>query len=241
MKKIRWMWLPVFVCFALPLRAAALHDPEYDEVDDASLPRVLIIGDSISMGYTPAVRAIFTDRIHVHRPDVNCGASYIGQRDVEKWLAGRKWDVIHFNFGLHDLRYCFGGDRAKLSDESGRFPDAQSGAPRTTLAEYEKNLRKIVEVLQASGARLIWASTTPVGEYYRGYDPAQVPQYNAVAERVMRENGIPVNDLNGMVAQDRAALQGPDHIHCTVMGSQRLAEQVAAAIEKQLQNKGNDR
>jgi acyl-CoA thioesterase-1 len=227
--------LCVAVLFAeLFVHAESVLDPEYDKVGDPALPRVLIIGDSISMGYTPAVRAIFTDRINVHRPAVNCGASYIGRRDVEHWVAGGTWDVIHFNFGLHDLRYCFSGDRSKLFDEAGRYPDAQTGGSRTSLVEYEANLRGIIKVLRTTGARLIWANITPVGEYYHGYDPVRVPQYNAVAERVMRENDIPVNDLNGSVAQDMAAFQGADHIHCTVKGSQMLAEQVAAAIEQQL-------
>jgi acyl-CoA thioesterase-1 len=212
-------------------------DPEYDKVGDPALPRVLIIGDSISMGYTPVVRALLTDRVNVHRPIANCGGTFIGLRNLDKWLDGRKWDVIHLNHGVHDLRYCFDGDLYKLGNEEIGFPTAETGAPRTSLADYEKNLRELIFRLNATGAILIWGSTTPIAKYYRGYDPVLVPQYNAAAERVMKENGILINDLNSVVAADPAALQAPDGIHCNTKGSLKLAEQVAVAIEKQLQNK----
>jgi acyl-CoA thioesterase-1 len=219
---------------ALPVFSAAVLDPEYDKVGDSSLPRVLIIGDSISMGYTPVVRALLTDRVNVHRPNANCGATFIGLRDLDKWLDGRKWDVIHFNYGVHDLRYCFDGDPYKMGDDTVGFPTSETGAPRTSLADYEKNLRELVGRLKATGAKLIWGNTTPIAKYYRGYDPVLVPQYNAAAERVMKECGVLINDLNAVVAVDQAALQAPDGVHCNTKGSLKLAEQVAAAIEQQL-------
>jgi acyl-CoA thioesterase-1 len=219
---------------AAPVFSAALHEPEYDQVTDPSLPRVLIIGDSISMGYTPVVRALLTDRVNVHRPNANCGATFIGLRDLDKWLDGRKWDVIHFNHGVHDLRYCFGGDPYKMGSDDIGFPTAETGAPRTSLADYEKNLRELVGRLKTTGAKLIWGNTTPIEKYFRGYDPVLVPQYNAVAARVMKENGVCINDLNAVVTADQAALQAPDGVHCNTKGSLKLAEQVAAAIEQQL-------
>lgn len=213
-----------------PQVSAAVHEPEYDEVADPALPRVLIIGDSISIGYTPEVREFLADRVNVHSPAANCGATFIGLRDLSKWLAGKKWDVIHFNFGLHDLRYCFDGDPYKMEDEMGRFPTAETGSPRTSLADYENNLRVIVEKLKATGAALIWASTTPIGQYYHGYDPVVVKHYNAAAARVMTEMNVTINDLNAAMSEDLATLQDPDHVHFNQLGRRRQAEEVAQAI-----------
>jgi len=69
----------------------------------AGLPRVLLIGDSVSVGYTLAVRKELEGKANVHRPPSNCGSTKIGMRDLDKWLGVGKWDVIHFNWGLHDL------------------------------------------------------------------------------------------------------------------------------------------
>ncbi len=73
--------------------------------DDPKLPRVLLIGDSISIGYTVPVRELLAGQANVHRPLTNCGPTTRGLEQLDGWLGEEKWDVIHFNFGLHDLKY----------------------------------------------------------------------------------------------------------------------------------------
>src|SRR5262245_41201760 len=80
-------------------------NPAYAQIEDvAGLPRVLLIGDSISIGYTLDVREELKGKANVHRPATNCGPTTSGVRGIDQWLkvgAGSgKWDVIHFNFGL---------------------------------------------------------------------------------------------------------------------------------------------
>src|SRR5258708_5818862 len=88
---------------ASPPRVAT---PAYVQIaDDPKLPRVLILGDSISIGYTLPVRKLLEGKANVHRPADNCGPSNSGLLLLDKWLGDGKWDVIHFNFGLHDLKY----------------------------------------------------------------------------------------------------------------------------------------
>ena len=70
--------------------------------DDPALPRVLLIGDSVSRGYTQAVRKALAGKANVHRAPENCGPTANGLRKIDIWLADGKWDVIHFNFGIHD-------------------------------------------------------------------------------------------------------------------------------------------
>jgi lysophospholipase L1-like esterase len=73
--------------------------------DDPSLPRVLLIGDSISIGYTLDTRRLLAGKANVHRPLENCAHTEKGLEKLDEWLGSKKWDVIHFNWGLHDLKY----------------------------------------------------------------------------------------------------------------------------------------
>ena len=89
-----------------------MPNPAMAEVKDIpGLPRVLLIGDSISIGYTVPVRELLEGVTNVHRPQTNCGPTTKGVDEIDAWLGDGKWDVIHFNFGLHDLKYC---DDSKL-------------------------------------------------------------------------------------------------------------------------------
>src|SRR5438093_8938340 len=113
----RWIRSGFFISVAaafLPtgIRAA---DPAMQEIqDDPKLPRVLLIGDSISIGYTVPVRELLKGKANVHRPLTNCEATVRGLRDLDKWLGSGKWDVIHFNWGLHDLKYI--GEKGLIAD-----------------------------------------------------------------------------------------------------------------------------
>src|SRR5205823_12346537 len=80
-------------------------NPAFREVQDvAGLPCVLLIGDSISIGYTEPVRVELTKKANLHRIPENGAATTVGVKNLDNWLGSSKWDVIHFNFGLHDLR-----------------------------------------------------------------------------------------------------------------------------------------
>jgi len=111
-------------------------------IDDPSLPRILLIGDSISIGYTPSVRKLLTDKANVHRVPGNARHTGIGLENINKWLGDGKWDVIHFNWGLHDL--CYRSSDAKTPGRK----DKVNGALDLTFAEYQQNLRKLVGILK---------------------------------------------------------------------------------------------
>lgn len=104
--------------------------------DDPALPRVLLIGDSVSRGYTQAVRKALAGKVNVHRAPANCGPTKAGVESSMSGSATGKWDLIHFNFGIHD--------RA------------------TPIADYRTRLAEIVDRLAATGAKLVWAATTPI-------------------------------------------------------------------------------
>src|SRR5688500_10139469 len=77
-------------------------NPAFEPVQDVpGLPRVLLIGDSISIGYHVAVRDELKAVANVHRPATNCGPTTLGIEQIDEWLGDGRWAVIHFNFGLH--------------------------------------------------------------------------------------------------------------------------------------------
>ncbi len=191
-------------------------EPAFVPVEDvAGLPRVLLLGDSISIGYTLPVREALKGKANVHRPPTNCSSTGNALNHLDSWLGKGKWDVIHFNFGLHD---------AKLPPE---------GVRHAPPAVYEKNLRELVKRLQATGATLVWASTTPVpngGILSPTRRFGSVDEYNAIARRVMEENGVAIDDLNAVITPHLATMQLPNDVHYSKEGSAVLAKAVVEAV-----------
>ena len=186
--------------------------------DDPNLPRVLLIGDSISMGYTIPVRELLAGKANVHRVPENGGPTINGLEKMDAWLAEGNWDLVHFNFGLHDLKIM----------EDGTF--------QVPIEQYENSLRVLVDRMGATGATLVWCSTTPVPEDVGG--PARTPEdvlaYNEVAKRIMDERGIAIDDLYAFALPRLAEIQQPANVHFTEEGYEVLARQVAASIEAAL-------
>lgn len=211
--------------------AAKAPEPSFAPVADVpGLPRVLLIGDSISMGYTLPVRARLEGRAVVHRPAENCGETARGLKSLDRWLGTGKWAVIHFNFGLHDLKYL---------DAAGKYVTPDRGKQVASVAEYEAHLRALVARLQATGARLIFATTTPVPAASQGRVEHDELAYNAAAVRVMKELGVTVDDLHAVVTPQQSTLQLPHNVHFSPTGYEKLADAVAASIVAALPSAGN--
>ncbi len=207
-------------------------DPALTAITDRpSLPRVLLIGNSISIAYTLPVRALLADVANVHRIPANGGATTIGLRDLERWLGEGHWDVIHFNFGLGDLRHVFPGN--KVQNEKGEYPRPGEGAPRVPLNAYENNLRTLINRLKATGAQVIFATTTPLKDDFHGYFAGHELSYNDVARKIVEETGIRLNDLHSVVVARCPELQ-VDHVHFNTEGNRQLAQSVAASIRAAL-------
>ena len=185
--------------------------------DDPALPRALLIGDSISIGYTLPTRALLAGKANVHRPPTNCGNTTRCLRDIDTWLGDGHWDVIHFNFGIHDIK-C----------------PKRDGVNQTKVDRYEANLRKIVARLNKTGATLIWCSTTQSPEAVCGAPARDFVTYNAAARKVMEENAVRINDLYAFSLPRLEDIQIPVNSHFHAAGSKVLAGQVAEAIRSAL-------
>jgi len=202
-----------------PAKAKRPPNPAMDPIKDVEgLPRVLLIGDSISIGYTLPTRKLLEGKANVHRIPTNGGPTKNGVANIAKWLGTSKWDVIHFNWGIHDLKF---------------MPD---GKRQVEPADYEANLRSLVATLKKTGAKLIWATTTPIpdGDLNPPRKFGQVKEYNDIAAKVMTESGVAIDDLNTHITPKLATLQNPHDVHYSTAGSEFLAQQVAAEISKAL-------
>ena len=211
---------PLPAAAAVAAKGKAAPEPALAAVvDEPGLPRVLLIGDSISIGYTLPVRAALKGQANVHRPPGNCSSTGYSLTKIDEWLGQGKWDVIHFNFGLHD---------AKLPPE---------GVRHAAPADYEKNLRQLVQRMKATGAKLIWATTTPVpkgGNLAPNRRFGDIATYNAIAARVMAENGVAINDLNAAIAPHVEKVGRTNDVHFSAEGSAFLAERVVRSVTANL-------
>ena len=202
--------------------------------NDDRKPSVLILGDSISIGYTPAVREKLKDQAVVVRPmrdaqhAENCAGTNNGVRHIDRWLklGDGRWDVIHFNFGLHDLK--------RVHPETGQNSNDPDDPHQAPPERYEKQLTEIVQKLKKTGATLIFATTTPVprGGVKPFRDVDDPARYNEIARNVMERHGVKVNDLYTFAQPRLATIQQPVNVHFTREGSLALAEQVVKTIQR---------
>jgi alpha-L-fucosidase 2 len=186
--------------------------------ENASLPRVLLIGDSIMNGYRGSVYGLLKGKANV---DVWLTPRHLKSEhlhaDLQKVLDQGPYEVIHFNIGLHGW-------------PPGRIPEGQ----------YEPLMRSYVEVLRAHSeqVRLIWGSTTQITVKGKPteLDPVHnstIVKRNKICAKVMRAYGIPVNDLYGSMS-DKLQMARGDKFHWNGSAYQLMAEQISQCISRAL-------
>jgi lysophospholipase L1-like esterase len=194
------------------------------------LPKVLIIGDSISGGYTKEVARLLKGKAIVEHNPGNAEHTGTGLRRLDEWLGTTDWDVIHFNWGLWDL--CYRHPESKLQGKR----DKVNGTITTSIEVYEQNLDQLVTRLKKTNAVLIWAHTTVVPEGEPGRNVGDDAKYNAAAARVMEKHAVIVNDLHALTKEFEPKLfSKPGDVHFSGAGYGKLARQVAAAIAEAIE------
>ncbi len=181
-------------------------------------PNVLIIGTSISIGYTPFLREILSQEANVYRIPENSNSTAVSLPKIDFWLGDMKWDVIHVNWGLHDLKYTLGD---KVQD----VPPAQ----------YRANLRKLFTRMQATGAKIIWANTSYYPEKCTPRrDVGDDALYNQIALEVLKDFPDIMVDDHYTLTKNNPDKQIPNNVHFLDEGYAQQAEQAATAIRAAL-------
>lgn len=188
-----------------------------DSEENDSLSNALLIGDSVMNGYHQPAMDSLREYANV---DYWLTPKHLNSKhlldDLKKVVKYRKYDVIHFNIGLHGW-----------------------AEGRILPGEYEPLLEKYVKTIKenAPQAKLIWASTTPVTEegeaiLNKEINPIIVKR-NIKAARVMKENNVLVNDLYSLVV-NKLDLGKPDRFHWKREGYQLIGNACANEVIKAL-------
>jgi lysophospholipase L1-like esterase len=201
---------------------AVLAAPALVRAAEPELPKVVLFGDSIRLGYAPLVAKRLEGKALIISPAPNGGDSANVLRHLQKEVISHQPAIVHFNCGIHDIK------KSKTAGTHQQPPE-----------QYEANLRQIVERLRKeTKAQVFFATTTPViddraakSRMQADYEllDASTRQYNEIARRVMHELDVPIDDVRAALgdADSQARLLGGDGIHFTDEGKARLADAVA--------------
>jgi len=189
-------------------------------------PKILIIGDSISIGYTPHVKEMLGDNAFVSHNKGNAEHTGTGLERVTEWIGDEEWDIIQFNWGLWDLAY-----RSDSSKVQG-MRDKINGEVTFTADQYAANLDSLVVLIKSlSKAKLLFVSTSyvPEGESGRFVEDALI--YNKVAFEIMNKHDVPVNDIYELSKEvHNNHSTGSDNVHYTKDGYKLLAQKITEGL-----------
>ena len=187
--------------------------------------QILLIGDSIRVGYCAYVKKQLEDVVDVYYPPENCRNTQYIITSLRLWLNvcdPQKVNVIHFNAGHWDIAHWSG-----------------IGDSLTSVEEYGKNLVKIVKMMRLlyPNAKIIFATSTPMNPDGRALinprTTKEIILYNEKAKSVCRENGVEVNDLFALCKSWEKEMF-KDYAHFVDKGYERIGEQVSNAIKRYL-------
>jgi len=184
------------------------------DADKDELPRVLLVGDSITRGYFSGVEKHLAGKAYCARLTTSkCVSDPSFNDDLLLLLKQYNFSAIHFNNGLHGWGY---------SEE-----------------QYRDGLSKTIDAIKkhSDGAKLIWATTTPVREkedletFAERTDRVKVR--NQLASEIMTKHHIPTDDLFELT-KDHAEWTSGDGVHFNAKGNEALAKQVAESVLENL-------
>lgn len=192
--------------------------------------KILIIGDSISLGYTPFVQKDLEQFAEVVHNRGNAQHTGTGLAKIEDWIGDTDWDIIQFNWGLWDL--CYRHPDSKVQGNR----DKINGHITFHIDEYANNLDSLVKLIKkASDAELIFVTTTYVPENEAGRYKEDAKKYNEVAKQIMKANKVSLNDIYQKSKRiHREYGKGNDDVHYTQEGYEKLGREISAFLKKKI-------
>jgi len=192
----------------------------------SSLPKVLLLGDSIRLSYQPFVCEALVGKAQVVAPKENCQFSLYTLASLDRWLEDLgKPDMVHWNNGLHDCGH-----------------NPRRNPIQIPIEMYIANLQFILKRLRELTLKVIWATTTPVHPYCQfdtnkwSWRNSEIDKYNEAARELMDKYNVPVNDLHSLVLDKADEYLSEDHLHLSEVGQKDCAEAVIDIVGAYMQD-----
>jgi lysophospholipase L1-like esterase len=215
-------------------------------IEDPLLPRILILGDSISGGYFPGVRQRLDGKATVLGETAFTGqgkAQYrfytspaaLKEGGLATFLAERgPFDIVHFNMGIHEFAWINAPNYLKGK----KLTEADPANVKTEADAYAARLRDVVALIRKAGAVPVFATSTATKADgvidHMPYYLSNCQAFNAAAERTMRELDVPVVDIYGLIQPRIGEFISGDLIHFKGEASTEMANLIATQLKSQL-------
>ena len=186
------------------------------------MKKVLLLGDSIRMGYDDYVKEELNDfDVYYDSDDNGRFISY------NIWMFNQfnnkygPFDIVHFNSGYWDMT-----------------PEGPHREHETPIDEYVKSLERLVDYIKSTGATPIFATTVPIYDtpkkdgLYEAVDHQNkvVIEYNSKATELMKRKGVMINDLYSLMEKEERYGKCYDSLHLTDENYKKCAKQVAKCV-----------
>lgn len=196
------------------------------------MKRVLLLGDSIRMGYQEYVKKLLKNECEVVfcADDNGRFVQYNYWQLNQMFRQYKHFDIVHFNSGYWDMNI--------------EEPCLEA---LNTIPEYRYGLNKILRYLKQQKAIAIFANTCPI--YATGnsqdntgtqasisYKNEWVIEYNKAAESLMKQNNVVINDLYSVMLEGPKYYKCADMLHLSETGYKICAEEIVKAIRKELKS-----
>ncbi len=182
-----------------------------DETASNDLPRVLLIGDSITYGYQEQVRELLKGVCFVDYVSTSYSIDQpIYNSLIKNFFFDSKYDVLHFNHGLH-----------------GKFMNVRT---------YKSRIKKLLTKLGCKNT-IIASSTVCYLKGNKKIDKSWqkiIDKRNFALKEISKEFGYTFNDLYQVSLTVPIEERTPEGVHYTNKGYGYFAYQVAQKIKENI-------
>ena len=212
------------------------------------MKNLLLLGDSIRMGYDSFVQEKLAGRMNVYYSEDNGRFAQYTLRTLENWktqLSLPEIDVVHWNNGLWDALHLNANPGGSDGEAEGETISPENVPakfqfdkdPLTPPDMYRYMIGRVLTRIRQlfPKAEIIFATTTPVIEEQANWayrSNAEIDAYNRIAREVLVPRGVRINELGRFAAENCQSLHR-DWVHYNDEGSSLLADEIIQYLEKE--------
>lgn len=181
--------------------------------NNENLPSILIVGDSISEGYTSHIQDKLEGKYNIYRVPNNIRGTAYALYDLKELIGESKFDLIIFNMGLHDF--------SPVGNDIRTYPE-----------DYKINLDRIVrKILAPRTKKLLYVLTTHVPKGNPRKENTEI-KYNNIAIELMNGFNIEIVDTIYILKDYENLRISTSDVHYTSSAYSILSEEIVNKILK---------